>query len=135
PLPRIDLRAAASTDADRFPAYDLGGARMGTVFAQPAAGSQPSLSRKRSALAPPSEAGPSSSKSTRTSGSSSHAGGSSIISTTSSRLPPSIGSSFGGSQSFASVEDPPLMRPDALELSLQHVNFTEAHSCIEGIHK
>src|SRR6266567_1606086 len=43
PLPRIDLRAAASTDADRFPAYDLGGACMGTIFAQPAAGSQPSL--------------------------------------------------------------------------------------------
>src|SRR6266581_480679 len=72
PLPHIDLHAAASTDADRFPAYDLGGARMGTIFAQPAAGSQPSLSRKRSALAPPSEAGPSSSKSARTSGSSSH---------------------------------------------------------------
>ncbi len=135
PLPRIDLRAAASTDADRFPAYDLGGARMGTVFAQPAAGSQPSLSRKRSALAPPSEAGPSSSKSARTSGSSSHAGGSSIISTTSSRLPPSIGSSFGGSQSFESVEDPLLMRLDALEMSLQHGNVAKACARVKGIRK
>ncbi len=52
PLPRIDLRAAASTDADRFPAYDLGGACMGTIFAQLAAGLQPSRHLLKQALGP-----------------------------------------------------------------------------------
>jgi len=134
--PRIDLRTTA-VDTSSFSTYDLSGARMGTIYTPSAAGSssQASSSRKRMALGPPSEAGPSSLKSARTSGSSSAAVRTSSIAS-SSRLPFDV-VSMSSSRSFA-VSDRPdvdelLVRLDAVEMSLHRGDINEARRRVANI--
>jgi len=137
--PHLNLCVMAPSEAPKFPTYNLSGAHMSTTYTQPS-GLQGSLSRKCSALVPPSEAAPSSLKSACTSESSSAGHMPLIMSSSSSHSHPKVISlasllSCAGSKHFEAVDNPLLMHLKTLEMSLQHSNISEAHHCVQQIHQ